>query len=246
MVIKNISKIIAILMLGAIGGLLFQVFVLPYLIAHPYFERFQFVKNFKEREVIINPKEEVVIRENIALENAIETVEKTVVGIQTKTKSGKILEGSGLVVTSDGLVVTFADLVPASSDISFFVEGEEIPSQILKRDSRENLALVQLEKSNLTTCSFAELEKIKLGERVFLIGVIFEKTGSLNISNIVNMGIIKSFGKEYIKTNIFEKKILNGSPLFNIEGNVLGLNTIDKDGKVIALPIDKIKSFAGF
>ncbi len=243
MVIKNISKIIAILMLGAIGGLLFQVFVLPYLIAHPYFERFQFVKNFKEREIIINPIEEIIIRENIALEQAIETVEKTVVGIQTKTKSGKILEGSGLVVTSDGLVVTFADLVPAGSDISFFVEGEEIQSQILKRDSNENLALVKLEKLNLTTCSFADLEKIKLGEIVFLIGVIFEKTGS---SNIVNAGIIKSFSEDYIRTNMFEKKILNGSPLFDIEGNVLGLNTIDEDGKVIAFPIDKIKSFAGF
>ena len=48
--IKGILKIIAILVLGAVGGLLFQIFVLPYLLANPYFEKFQFVKNFKEKK----------------------------------------------------------------------------------------------------------------------------------------------------------------------------------------------------
>jgi len=241
--IKTIFKIVAVLVLGAIGGLLFQIFVLPYLIANPYFEKFQFVKNFKEREVIINPKEEIFIQENVALEKAIEKVEKTIVGIQTKTRQGKTLEGSGLIVTSDGLVVTFADLVPVGSSFSFFIEKEETQFRILKRDLKYNLALIKLEKTNLLTCSFADPEKTKLGQRVFLIGIIFEKAVP---SKIVNEGIIKSFGEDFIKTNIFEKKILKGSPLFDIEGNVLGLNTIDSEGKVIAVPIEKIKTFTGF
>ena len=241
--IKSILKIVAILLLGAIGGLFFQIFVLPYLLANPYFEKFQFVKNFKEKEVIVYPKEEIFIQENIALERAIEKVEKTIIGIQTKTKQGKTIEGSGLVITSDGLVVTFADLVPAGSSFNFFVEGEKAQSQILKRDLEKNLALIKLEKTNLLTCSFADPEKTKLGQRVFLIGIIFEKAVP---SKIVNEGIIKSFGKDLIKTNIFEKKVLNGSPLFDIEGNLLGLNAIDSEGKVIAVPIEKIKTFAGF
>lgn len=241
--IKTILKIIAILFLGAFGGFLFQIFVLPYLIASPYFEKFQFVKNFKERKVIVNPKEEIFIQENTALERAIEKVEKTVIAVQTKTKQGKILEGSGLIITSDGLVVTFADLVPVGSSFSFFTEGEKAQFQILRRDLKNNLALIKLEKTNLLTSGFADSEKTKLGQRVFLIGIIFEKAVP---SKIVNQGIIKSFGEDFIKTNIFEKKILNGSPLFDIEGNVLGLNTIDEEGKVIAIPIEKIKTFAGF
>ncbi|PJA83363.1 MAG: hypothetical protein CO146_01325, partial [Candidatus Nealsonbacteria bacterium CG_4_9_14_3_um_filter_37_29] len=114
--------------------------------------------------------------------------------------------------------------------------------QILKRDLKENLALVKIEKSNLPTVSFADLEKLKLGEKVFLVGTIFDKAVP---SKIVNEGIVKSFDKDFIKTNIFEKNILKGSSLFDIEGKVLGLNNVDLEGKVIAIPISKIKEFSG-
>jgi len=180
------------------------------------------------------------------LKNAIEKVEKVVVGVKTQTKTGKILEGSGLIVTSDGLVVTLAELVPKGSDFSFFVDGELVPFQILKRDLEKNLALVKIEKGNLPTVSFANLEKIKLGERVFLVGVIFQNQKITLPGYIVNEGIIKSFDENSIQTNISEELRLQGSPLFNIEGQVLGLNAITLDGKVIAIPISKIKSFIGF
>ena len=67
-----------------------------------------------------------------------------------------------------------------------------------------------------------------------------------NPQKIINEGIVKIFNEEYIKTNIFEKNIIKGSPLFNIEGSVLGLNTIDNEGKVIAIGVERIKSFTGF
>jgi len=98
----------------------------------------------------------------------------------------------------------------------------------------------------LPTVSFADLEKLKLGERVFLVGVIFESQKITPPGLVVNEGIVKSFSQDFIKTNIFEKNILKGSPLFNIEGEVLGINEIDSEGNIIAIPISKIKSFAGF
>lgn len=247
--IKKILKIFAILILGAFGGLIFQFFLFPYLITSPYFENFEFIKILKERQVIINPKEEIIVQENIALEKAIEKVEKSLVGVKTKTKEGKILEGSGFIISSDGLMVTLSDLLPAGSEINFFVGGETLhlvdgEGKILKRDSTQNLVLVKLEKESLITCGFADPEKIKLGERVFLVGVIFDKKEGPQ--KIVNEGIIKIFSENYIKTNIFEKSALKGSPLFDIGGNFLGLNTIDSEGRVISIPVAKIKSFAGF
>jgi len=163
--------------------------------------------------------------------------------VKAETKTGKILEGSGLIVSSDGLIVTLADLVPLGSDITFFWEGKSPSFQILKRDLKENLALIKIEETNLPTTGFADLERIKLGERVFLVGVIFEK-GKVP-KKAVNEGIVKTFDGNSIETNIFEKSTFSGSPLFNIEGNALGLNIIDKEGKVSAIPISKIKSFIG-
>ena len=156
------------------------------------------------------------------------------------------MEGSGLILTSDGLLVTLAELVPQGSDFNFFVNEEKVSFQILKRDLEENLALIKTETPNLPTAGFADLEKLKLGERVFLVGVIFENQKITSPVRVVNEGIVKSFDQDFIKTNIFEKNTLKGSPLFDIEGKILGLNTIDSEGKVIAIPISKIKSFAGF
>ena len=237
--VKNILKIIGVFILGIGGGIFADQILWPYFVERPLFYQYRLEQN----PVYLTERKEITIQENVALRKAIEKVEKTVIGVRTETQAKKIIEGSGLIITSDGLVVTLAELVPQGSNFSFFVEGQSANFQILKRDLKENLALVKIEKSNLPIVSFANLEKLKLGERVFLVGVIFEKE---ELSKIVNEGIIKSFGEDFIKTNIFENYLLKGSPLFNIEGEVLGLNTIDKEGKVIAIPISKIKTFAGF
>lgn len=236
--LRNIFKILAIFILGMVGGIFADQIFWPYFVERPLFYQYRLEK----APVYVTERKEVTVTENVALQNAIEKVEKVVIGVRTETKAGKILEGSGLILTSDGLMVTLAELVPYGSDFSFFVDDQSVSFQILKRDSKENLALIKIEKTNLPTVGFANFEKLKLGERVFLVGLIFEEEKP---SRVVNEGIIKSFSQEIIKTNIFEKTLLKGSPLFNIEGQVLGLNTIDSEGKVIAIPISKIKPFAG-
>lgn len=104
------------------------------------------------------------------------------------------------------------------------------------------MALIKIEKSNLPTVSFADAEKIKLGERVFLVGIIFD---NLIPQKMVNEGIIQKVSQDSIETNIFDEDSIKGSPLFNIEGSVVGLNIINSQGKVVAIPISKIKEFSG-
>lgn len=239
---RNIFKIIAVFILGMGGGIFADQIFWPYFVERPLFHQYR----LEQSPVYQTVEKEITIQENTALKEAIEKVEKVVVGVRTQTKTGKILEGSGLIVTSDGLIVTLAELVPQGSDFGFFIDGEKVDFQILKRDSKENLALIKIEEANLATLSFADLDKMKLGERVFLVGIIFEKEQELfeaEPRTMVNEGIVKGFGEDFIETNIFEKSILAGSPLFNIEGQVLGINTIDLEGKIIAIPISKIKEF---
>ena len=240
--LKNTLKVIGIFILGVFGGIFADQILWPYFIERPLFYQYR----LEQSPVYVTERKEIIVRENVALSNAVEKVEKVVIGVRTEGKTGKILEGSGLIVTSDGLVVTLAELVPQGSTFSFFVDGKLVSFQILKRDLKENLALVKVEKANLPTVGFANLEKIKLGERVFLVGLILENQKITSPGLVVNEGIIKSFNENLIQTNITEEIFLQGSPLFNIEGEVLGINTIDKDGKVITIPVSKIKTFAGF
>jgi len=241
---KFVLKIIFILILGALGGIIFQAFILPYLATKPYFQQFGFIKILTEREVNVYPTETIIIQENKALQEAVEKVDRVVVGVRAQSKLGKILEGSGLILTNEGYIVTLGDILPKGYDFSFFWEGEKLPFQILKVDSKENLVLIKAEKASLPTVAFADFEKIKLGQRVFLVSVVFNKEGKTK--KIVNEGIIQSFDEDLINTNIVEKNNIQGCPLFDIEGEVVGLATVDEAGKIAAIPIKKIRQFTGF
>jgi len=240
---KKLLVIIGVFVVGIVGGIFADQILWPYFIERPLFYEYGLEKN----PVYLTETNQVYIQENTALVDAIERVEKTVVGIKTKTKYGTVLQGSGLIVTSDGLMITLAELVPQGATFSFFLDGKEVSFQVLKRDLQENLALLKLSDSSLTTAGFASLDKLKLGERVFLFGIIFGsvKDGVQQLEKSVNEGIVKSFDQDSIETNMVESSLLAGSPLFNIQGEILGINIINSKGNVHAIPITKIRAFMG-
>jgi S1-C subfamily serine protease len=235
---KNLLKILAIFVVGMAGGIFAEEIFWPYFVEKPLFYKYRLEKN----PIYVTKREEIYIQENTALKDAISKVEKTVVFIRTKTKAGKTLEGSGFILTSDGLIITLAELVPEGSKISLFIDEEIFSPQVLKRDLDKNLALLKIEKKNLSTTGFFNFEKLKLGERVFLIGRSFENG---KVKNFVDEGIIKSFDENKIETNIQPSKEILGTPLFDIEGNLLGINSLTKDGKITSIPITHIRSFFG-
>lgn len=240
---KVILKIIFILIIGALGGVIFQAFILPYLATKETFKNFGFVKILTEREVNLHPTNEIIIQENTALQDAVEKINKVVVGIRAQSIQGKIIEGSGLILTTDGYLVAPGNIFPKGYNFNLFWEGEKLSPQILKVGLKENLLLVKIEKSNLPTVAFADFGSIRLGQRVFLMGVVFEDGVP---KKTVNEGIIKSVSKELVGTNIIEQSNLQGSPLFNIKGEVVGLVEIDQTGQVSAIPVNKIREFTGF
>ncbi len=241
---KTFWKIVIVFIIGMAAAIFSEQIFWPYITKRPFFSSYQLSgeQSSQPLQKIIE-KKEVVVEENTALQDAVEKVKNMIVGVETKTASGKIISGSGLIVTSDGLMVTLAELIPSGTGkFAFFVNGKMPKYQVLKRDLKNNLALVKIEESDLKTCSFADYDKTRLGERVFLIGAIRQKS---KISMSVNEGIIKFFNDKYIQTNILENKNLIGSPLFNIKGELMGLNTIDNQGRVFSIPVKKIKDFIG-
>lgn len=238
---KNILKIVAIFIVGMVGGVFADKILWPYFVERPLFQQYQ----LESSPTYVTEKIEntTYIQENTAIRDSVEDVLPAIIGVKTKTASGEILEGSGIVLTSDGLLVTLAELVPKGSEFSFFVDGKWPTFQILKRDLENNLALIKVDKGGLKSRGFVDIEKIKLAEPLFLAGFEFSTTTP---QNIVNTGIITSFNKNLIETNIFEKKNISGSPLFDIEGKVVGLSFLGTDGRVLAVPVNIVRTFAGF
>ncbi len=234
---KRVLLIIGVFVVGMIGGIFAEQIIWPYFVERPLFYQYE----LEQTPVYITERKAVTIQENTALREAIGDVEKAVIAVSAITESEEVVEGSAIIVTSDGLIVTLAELVPRGSAFSFFIDGKKADYQILKRDLENNLALVKLGNENLPTVAFASLEKIKSGERVFLVGMEFiDDVPGL----VVNEGIIKSISDAFIVTNISENITAAGSPLFNIEGEVIGLNTVE-EGSVKSIPVSKIRTFIG-
>ena len=220
---------------GIFGGIFATQILWPYFVERPLFLKYkiEIPQGYKIE------RKEIRIQENTALKEAIEKVQKSSFFVKTQYK-GKNLSGSGFILTSDGLAITLANLVPWGGKFTFWVEGKPVHFQILKRDLKNNLALIKFEGKNFSSSGFGDLEKLKLGERVFLVAN-FEKEKRIEI--LVDEGIVKSFDKDQIETNFQEDERILGSPLFNIDGELLGLNFI-KNQKVFAIPVEKIRKFS--
>lgn len=232
---NHFFKLLLLLFTGFLGGLIgFQ------------FSWSSFLKRRLGKEkapFYITQEKTVKIEENTALKEAIKNVENALVFFEAKREKGNHFQGVGLILTSDGLVVACSDVVSEGDSLVALHKDEGFSFQVLKRDKKGNLVLLKLKGvSNLPTVGFYDLEKLALGERVFLVSA---KPYLSSFEKFANEGIVRNFNNSLITTNIFESKEAQGSPLFDIKGNFLGLGEINKEGRVVAIPVSKIKSFAG-
>jgi len=220
--------------LGFLGGFLFFHFF-----SFDQITRFLLEKGPGMGPIEIIETREVIIRENEAIISAIKKVQRAIVGIKIPNRP----DSSGLIISSDGLVVALSTLIPVRTSPSFYINGQIVSYEIEKRDQDKNLALIKVEGEGLPTLEFADQEELVIGEKVFLVGTIFDNEGKPQKS--VNQGIIKRIEAGLIVTNIEEEEQLAGSTLFNIEGEVLGLNLIGDEGRILTIPASTIREFIG-
>ena len=240
---KIILNLIVILIIGGLGGVLANNFLLPYLATISPFSKIGFIERAGNGTTIINPTEKIIITENVAIEDAIDKISPCLVAIQSYQNKKLISQGTGFIVTSDGLILTAADLISSGTNRYLVYRNSHFSeAKIIKRDIENNLVLLKIEEDNLSVVSLADLENFRLGQRVILTGIKLNKT---ELNRFVDLGIIKDLNG-ILEVNLSEKSVLaNGSPLININGEVIGLNLIDQKGYVGVVPIDKIKGFIG-
>lgn len=241
---KNaIVRVVFIFILGLMGGIFGSQILWPLLVERPLFYRYR----LEQAPTYTTQRNEIVVQENVALVQALDQAKKKIVGIRAVTGTGRVILGSGLILTSDGFVVTLNDLVPQGAAVSFMLDGQEVSYEILKRDIKNNLALIKLQKAGLSTAGFADGESLKLGQRVFFAALAVGGKGEeFSETLLANEGVIRTITEDAIETNIFEDSLVRGSPLFTIDGHIVGLTTLDRTGRVVAVPSTVIRQFTGF
>ncbi|HWP14975.1 MAG TPA: DegQ family serine endoprotease [Xanthobacteraceae bacterium] len=168
--------------------------------------------------------------------------------------------GSGFVIDATGIVVTNNHVIAEADEITVILnDGTRLKAELLGKDQKTDLALLRVKPDKpLKAVKFGDSEKLRLGEWVIAIGNPFSLGGTVTagIVSARNRDINSGPYDNYIQTDASINRGNSGGPLFNLEGEVVGVNTaiISPSGGSIgigfavpsktALPvIDQLKQF---
>jgi serine protease Do len=157
--------------------------------------------------------------------------------------------GSGFLLDAKGHVITNAHVVEGADAVKVkLADDREFDAQVVGRDARLDLAVLQLEggKDDLPAAALGQSEALRVGEYVVAIGNPF------GLGHTVTMGIVSAKGRsigagpydDFIQTDASINPGNSGGPLFDLQGRVVGINTaINPNGRGIgfAIPIDMLK-----
>jgi serine protease Do len=166
--------------------------------------------------------------------------------------------GSGVVIDSAGNIITNSHVAEHAAKVTVtFADGREFPAKVVGTDPKTDIAVVRIEHppAGLVAARLGDSGKIEVGEWVLAIG------SPLGLDQSVTAGIISGKGKvtrnvhmsgermrEYIQTDAKINPGNSGGPLVNLQGEVIGINTLINVGPGgaygFAIPINQAREVA--
>jgi serine protease Do len=158
--------------------------------------------------------------------------------------------GSGFVVTPDGYILTNAHVVADADQVTVKMnDRREYQAKVIGVDKRTDVAVIKIEAKNLPTVRIGDPSKLKPGQWVLAIGSPFgfENSATAGIVSATSRTLPGDGSSNYvpfIQTDVAVNPGNSGGPLFNLEGEVVGINsqifsrTGGYMGLSFAIPID--------
>jgi serine protease Do len=137
--------------------------------------------------------------------------------------------GSGFVIDASGIVVTNNHVIANADEITVnFADGTKLKAEVIGRDPKVDIAILRVKPENpLKFVKFGDSKKSRIGDWVMAIG------NPLGLSGTVTLGIVSAINRNinsgpydsFIQTDAAINRGNSGGPLFNMAGEVIGINT---------------------
>jgi len=155
------------------------------------------------------------------------------------------ISGLGFIVDERGYVLTNAHVIANASHISVRLRsGETIPATVIDVDQVADLALIKLEtkyEQRFPTLKFSKSTKLRPGERVIVLG---SPLALMSTVTHTSEELNRDGDMEYIQTNTSIAKGNSGGPLVNIDGEVVGIHTLQLCSRIsFSIPSQKAEKF---
>ena len=163
-------------------------------------------------------------------------------------------EGSGFIVSADGYILTNAHVVANADEVTVkTTDRREYTAKVVGVDEQTDVAVLKIDAKNLPTVRLGDPSKLRPGEWVVAIGSPF------GFENSVTAGIVSATSRAmpggnyapFIQTDVAVNPGNSGGPLFNLNGEVVGINsqiysrTGGYMGLSFAIPIDVASNVQG-
>lgn len=166
--------------------------------------------------------------EEMSLEDTIAEVNDSVVSIVADNGDSQAL-GAGIIVSADGYVVTNAHVAENADNMSVITtQDDTYAAKLVGMDTKTDIALLKVENpQGFKPAQFADSDLVRTGNSVFAIGNPF------GLGNSVSLGIISAKERDiekgpydnFLQTDTAINQGNSGGPLFNTDGEVVGMNT---------------------
>src|SRR2546427_4090678 len=136
--------------------------------------------------------------------------------------------GSGFIISTDGYILTNAHVVDSADEITVrLTDKRDFKARVIGADRRTDLALIKIEATGLPAVRMGDPNRLKVGEWVVAIGSPF------GFDSTVTAGIVSAKGRSlpqenfvpFIQTDVAINPGNSGGPLFNMRGEVVGINS---------------------
>ncbi len=137
-------------------------------------------------------------------------------------------QGSGFIISTDGLILTNHHVVAGADEIKVHLtDNRTLTAKLLGSDDKTDIAVIKVDATDLPAVKFGKSSDVKVGEWVAAIGAPF------GLENTVTQGIVSAMSRNlpddqfvpFIQTDAAVNPGNSGGPLFNLKGEVIGINS---------------------
>jgi serine protease Do len=147
---------------------------------------------------------------------------------QQQTPQDKTAFGSAFFISKDGYLLTNHHVVEDASEVTIMLnDRREIDAKVVGSDARTDVALLKVEGNNFPSLSTGSIDQLKVGQPVLAIGSPFgfDYSASAGIVSAKSRNIAVETGVPFIQTDVALNPGNSGGPLFNQQGQVVGVNS---------------------
>lgn len=152
--------------------------------------------------------------------------------------------GSGVIWSSDGLIVTNAHVARGSRIEVSLWDGRKFQAEVSARDPRRDLAVLRIGATALSAATTANASKIRAGEVAIAVGNPLGFLGAMTMGVVHGVGPLRGLGgRSWVQSDVRLAPGNSGGPLANVQGQVIGINTMVAGRLALAIPSNEVSRF---